>query len=260
MDSHAARLFYAGFMEVRVFDDAKELGRSAARHAATRLEAAIGDHGDARLVVATGASQFTFYGAFVKEEVDWSKVEVMHLDEYAGIAADHPASFRRYLHERFVDVVGPRTFHEIKGDAEDLEAECERYSAVLSERPIDLCVCGIGENGHLAFNDPPVADFADPKLVKLVDLDDDCRRQQLGEGWFASLGEVPTHAISQTIPAVVSARAVIVVVPEKRKAEAVMKTVTGPVETSCPASILRRQPQATLYLDSDSASLLGIDD
>lgn len=258
MKTYETRLFYADLLEVRVFKDAKELGACAADAAAAVLKGAVAKHGSARIIVATGASQFTFYEALVgeKEGTDWSKVEVLHLDEYVGLTPDHPASFRRYLKERFVDRVGPCAFRGIRGEAEDIEAECARYAALLSAKPIDLCVCGVGENGHLAFNDPPVADFADKLLVKTVELDQACRRQQLGEGWFPSLDDVPKRAISMTIPALLSPAKVIVVVPERRKAEAVSKALTGPVETSCPASILRRQGHAVLYLDAESASKL----
>jgi glucosamine-6-phosphate deaminase len=254
VDGHPARLFYVDLMEVRVFGAKEELGRCAARHAATRIRDAVERRGSARIVLATGVSQFAFFKALVEEDVDWSKVEVLHLDEYAGIGPDHPASLRRYLRERLIAVVRPAAFREISGEAPDLDAECERYSAVLSERDVDLCVCGIGENGHLAFNDPPVADFEDEKLVKVVELDEACRRQQFGEGWFEAFEDVPARGVTLTIPALLSARLVIVGVPEKRKAEAVAKAIGGPVATSCPASILRRNAHAVLYLDEESAS------
>jgi len=258
MNSHAARLLFADLLEVRVFATTEAMGACAADHAACEIASAVDRRGLARIVVATGASQFAFFEAFTKKDLDWSKVEVMHLDEYAGIGPRHPASFRRYLKDRFVDRVRPRVFHEVRGDADDIEAECRRYSDILSSAPIDLCVCGIGENGHLAFNDPPVADFEDTKLVKVVELDEACRRQQLGEGWFDSLDEVPKRALTQTIPAVVRSDRLIVVVPEKRKAGAVRNTILGPVATSCPASILRRQRHASLYLDEESASGLDL--
>lgn len=258
MNSRAARLFFADLLEVRIFANKEVMGACAADHAACEIASAIERRGLARIVVATGASQFAFFEAFTRQALDWSRVEVMHLDEYAGIGPEHPASFRRYLKERFVDRVHPRVFHGVRGDADDLEAECRRYAGVLSRAPVDLCVCGIGENGHLAFNDPAVADFEDTKLVKVVELDEACRRQQLGEGWFDSLDDVPRRALSQTIPSVVGSSRLIVVVPEKRKAEAVRNTILGPVGTSCPASILRRQRHAFLYLDEDSASGLDL--
>ena len=178
------------------------------------------------------------------------------MDEYVGMSADHPASFRRYLRERVDERVHPKVFHYIDGDGPDPEAECRRYAALLAEHPLDLVCLGIGENGHLAFNDPPVADFDDPVDVKVVALDHACRRQQVGEGHFVSLADVPTHAITVTIPALLRAGAVLAIVPEKRKAGPVADALTGPISTACPASVLRGAPQARLYLDRESASLL----
>lgn len=254
MNSHPAELMYADCLEVRIFSTPARMGACAADAAAATLTAAIDRNGAARVVVATGASQFPFYDAFVQCDVDWNRLEVLHLDEYVGLSPDHPASFRRYLRDRFVEIVWPKAFFGIEGDAEDVDAACEAYARRLAERPVDLCVCGIGENGHLAFNDPPVADFEDEKRVKKVELDEACRRQQLGEGWFESMDVVPTHALTLTIPAVLSANRVLVLVPEQRKADAVHGTVCGPIETACPASVLRRHAHASLFLDADAAS------
>src|SRR5207244_199518 len=208
--------------------------------------------------LATGNSQLDFLAALSTEDVDWSRVTCFHMDEYVGMAADHPASFRRYLRERVDERMHPRVFHYIDGDAPDPEAECARYAALLSEHPVDLVCLGIGENGHLAFNDPPVADFDDPLDVKVVALDDTCRRQQVGEGHFGSVDVVPSNAITVTIPALLRSRVVLAIVPEARKRDPVRRALTGPVDTSCPASILRTKPHATLYLDEDSAA--GIDE
>jgi glucosamine-6-phosphate deaminase len=179
------------------------------------------------------------------------------MDEYLGIDAEHPASFRRFLREHVIRKVNPRTVHYVQGDAAEPLTECDRYTALLREQPVDVCCLGIGENGHLAFNDPPVADFRDPRTVKLVQLDEACRRQQVGEGAFPQLDAVPRYAYTLTIPALGAARRMICVVPERRKAGAVHAALRGPVSSACPASFLRQQPHCTLYLDYDSASLLG---
>jgi len=245
-----------GAMRVRVLPDADTLGVSAAEHAADALRNAIAARGRARAMFATGNSQIPFLEALVRDAtVDWTRVVGFHMDEYVGIAADHPASFRRYLRERLVERVPLAAFHFVRGDAPDPDAESARYADLLREQPLDLCCLGIGENGHLAFNDPPVADFADPLDVKVVELDDECRRQQVGEGHFPDVAAVPTHAITVTIPALLRAATVLAIVPEARKRDPVRRALEGPVTTSCPASILRQHAHVTLYLDADSASL-----
>jgi glucosamine-6-phosphate deaminase len=188
--------------------------------------------------------------------LDWSRIALFHMDEYLGIADTHPASFRRFLRERVEQRVRPRVFHYLRGEADEPLTECERYAGLLGAQPLDLCCLGIGENGHLAFNDPPVADFSDPRTVKLVKLDEPCRRQQVGEGAFPDLAAVPPYAFTLTVPALCAAAKLIGVVPERRKAPAVKAALEGPIQTACPASILRLQTQATLYLDTDSASRL----
>ena len=240
-------------LRVRVFDDAATLSAAAAEDAASVLHDAIAARGVAHAMFATGNSQLMFLAALVQEAgVDWTRVVGFHMDEYVGIAADHPASFRRYLRERLVERVPLRAFHFVAGDAPDLEAECARYAALLRDHPLDVCCLGIGENGHLAFNDPP-ADFDDLLDVKVVALDSACRRQQVGEGHFPDVAAVPTHAVTVTIPALLRARNVLAIVPEARKAEPVRRTLEGTIDPACPASILRRQPHAALYLDTDSA-------
>jgi glucosamine-6-phosphate deaminase len=178
------------------------------------------------------------------------------MDEYAGMTDRHPASFRRFLHEKIIDAVHPAAFHGVIGDAPDLQAECARYASLLWANPTDLCCLGIGENGHLAFNDPPYADFDDPAWVKPVRLDEKSRYQQVGEGHFAGLADVPTHALTLTIPALRAASSMLCIVPEARKAPAVRAALTGPLTETCPASILRQTPHCTLYLDPQSASML----
>jgi glucosamine-6-phosphate deaminase len=241
-------------LHVRVFDDRATLGVAAADDAADVLQAAVDARGHAHAMFATGNSQIDFLDALVRADgIDWSRVVGFHMDEYVGIASDHPASFRRYLRERLVERVPIGAFHFIEGDAPDAGAECTRYTALLRDHPLDLCCLGIGENGHLAFNDPP-ADFDDPLDVKVVELDAPCRRQQVGEGHFPDVDSVPSHAITVSVPALLRAGAVLAIVPEARKAEPVRRTLEGAIEETCPASILRRQSHATLYLDAESAS------
>jgi glucosamine-6-phosphate deaminase len=245
-------------LEVEVYPDNAALGRAAAEQAAALLREVVAERGQANLIVATGNSQLTFYAALCQlPGIDWARIRLFHMDEYVGMRADHPASFRHYLHEKIVDIVRPAAFLGVAGDAPDPQEECRRYEALLRAHPADLCCLGIGENGHLAFNDPPFADFADPAWVKIVQLEEASRRQQVGEGHFASLAEVPTHAITLTIPALLAARQVLAIVPEMRKAPAVKAALTGPVSPDCPASILRTAAHARLYLDAESFSLVG---
>jgi glucosamine-6-phosphate deaminase len=188
--------------------------------------------------------------------VDWGRVTLFHMDEYLGMDANHPASFRRYMRENVDARLKPGKFHYLDGDADQPVAECDRYSDLLQAQPIDLCCLGIGENGHIAFNDPPVADFNDPRRVKIVKLDDACRQQQVGEGHFPQLGAVPQYALTLTIPMLCAARRMLCIVPERRKAVAVRDTLQGPISTACPGSYLRQQSHAALFLDPDSASLI----
>jgi glucosamine-6-phosphate deaminase len=190
----------------------------------------------------------------LEEDVEWGSVCIFHMDEYAGLTAEHPQSFRTYLRKHLLERIGaPRVVHLIAGEASP-EQTCAAYARALSEKPLDLVCMGIGENGHLAFNDPPVANFADPELVKLVELDLACRQQQVNDGCFATLGEVPTHALTLTIPALLSAAAISCVVPGERKAAAVAQTLLGPVSTACPASILRTHANAVLHVDPAALS------
>lgn len=240
---------------MRVFASQPDLAAEVAQTAGEILREAIARQGRAAVVLAAANSQVHALAALVAERgIDWGRVTVLHMDEYLGLAASHPASFRRFLQERVVDRVRPSAFHGIDGEAMEPLTECDRYGRLLGAQPIDLCLLGIGENGHLAFNDPPVADFADPRLVKLVKLDEACRRQQVGEGHFPSLEAVPQFAYTLTIPALCAARRMLCIVPELRKARAVRDALRGPLSTACPASFLRRQGHCTLYLDRDSAS------
>jgi glucosamine-6-phosphate deaminase len=244
-------------MEIAVFANKIEMGQAAAAKAAELLRDAIARKGHATFVAATGASQFEFLDALTSvPDLDWSKTTMFHLDEYIGLPETHPASFRRYLNERLITRVHPGTVHLIQGDAPDPQAECRRLSRLLVGREVDVSFVGIGENGHLAFNDPP-ADFEveDPYII--VELDEPCRRQQLGEGWFASLDAVPRRAISMSIKRIMMSRAIVCTVPERRKAQAVHDCFTGEVTPLHPASILRQHEHAHVFLDADAASLLG---
>jgi glucosamine-6-phosphate deaminase len=243
-------------MNVVICQDAKELGRRAAEEAAGRIRQAIQGRGRARILVATGASQFEVLAALTAAPgVDWPKVVGFHLDEYLGLPVSHPASFRRYLRERLIDRVPIGTFHCVDGEAEP-EAECRRLGELLAVEAIDVALVGIGENGHLAFNDPP-ADFQTQRPYLVVELDEVCRRQQLGEGWFPALADVPRRAISMSILQIMKSRAIVCSVPDRRKADAVRGVVEGPLTPSVPASILQQHPEATLYLDPPAASLLS---
>lgn len=243
-------------MDYRIFGTKDELGRAAAADAAALLQDAITRRGLAHAIAATGASQFEFLEALTAGPgVEWSKVVFFHLDEYVGLPETHPASFRRYLKERIVEKLRPRAFHFIEGDAPDPEAERQRVSDVMRACQIDVAFVGIGENGHLAFNDPP-ADFQSEEPYLIVSLDDACRRQQLGEGWFKTLDDVPRRAVSMSVRQILKSEAILAVVPDTRKAKAVRDCLEGEVSPLRPASILRRHPRTTLYLDRDSASLL----
>jgi glucosamine-6-phosphate deaminase len=244
-------------MEIRVFDGKAELGRAAAERAALAIGEAIARRGEARVIAATGASQFEFLDALTATAgIPWDRVEMFHLDEYVGVSDTHPASFRRYLRERIVERVHPRVFHFLAGDAADPLGECRRVGTLVAQAPVDVAFVGIGENGHLAFNDPP-ADFATEEPYLVVELDEACRRQQLGEGWFATLDDVPRRAISMSIRQILKTREILCVVPEARKARAVHECLDGEVTPMHPSSILKTHDATTVYLDRDSAALLA---
>jgi glucosamine-6-phosphate deaminase len=243
-------------MNIEVFDTKSALGEAAGNHAAQIIQHAIAERSVAYLIAATGASQFEFLDALTVQNIDWSKVVFFHLDEYVGLPETHPASFRKYLRERIVDRVHPREFHLIDGEAADVIAECGRVGNLISRHEIDAAFLGIGENGHIAFNDPP-ADFETQQPYIVVDLDERCRRQQVGEGWFADVAEVPRQAISMSVQQIMKARNLLCIVPDQRKAEAVRMCVELEVSPLRPASILQRHNSVTLYLDRESSSALA---
>ncbi|NOY36572.1 MAG: glucosamine-6-phosphate deaminase [Chlorobi bacterium] len=241
-------------MKIIIAETKQKLGEQAAAKGATLINNAIREKGSANIILATGASQFEMLAELVKTDVDWNKVTIFHLDEYIGLPVTHPASFRKYLKERFADIVHPETFHYINGE-NDPEKECNRLADLIGQVKIDVAFIGIGENGHIAFNDPP-ADFETEKPYLVVTLDEACRRQQMGEGWFASLEEVPRQAISMSVRQILKSKHIICSVPDKRKSEAIKNTVEGDVTPDIPASVLKQHPATRLYLDNESAALL----
>lgn len=251
------RHFNVERLDVYIYPDRLAIGQAAAAFVTEHLRQAIAARGEANVIFATGASQYEFLAALLNAQgVDWSRVTAFHLDEYLGLGRDHPASFRRFLDERLFGRLPFKAVHLLDGDAADPQAEADRYAALLHDRVIDVACIGIGENGHLAFNDPP-ADFETPRLVHVVDLDDVCRGQQVGEGHFATLAEVPRQALSLSVPAILRARALSCVVPDARKASPVQCALKGPITPECPASALRRHPSGRVFLDPASASLLS---
>ena len=241
-------------MEVIISETKLELGKKAAQKGAGLIRKAILERGEANIIVATGASQFEMLSELVKEKLDWSVVTAFHLDEYIGISGNHPASFRKYLKERFADLLPLKKFNYVNGSIDPYD-ECARLGKLIANHPIDVAFVGIGENSHLAFNDPP-ADFKTDEAYLVVALDEDCRRQQLGEGWFPTLNDVPEKAISMSIRQIMKSKAIVCSVPDERKAKAVHMTINHEISPACPASIMRKHPDAFLYLDHSSASLL----
>jgi len=244
-------------MERFIFETSGEMAAAAAAAAVRAISEAIDARGRANIILATGASQIEMLAHLTAaKDVDWSKVTMFHLDEYIGLGADHPASFRRYLRERFVErVEGLGAAYFINGDAADPQQQCRQMGELIAQHPIDVAMVGIGENGHLAFNDPP-ADFETEQPYIVVELDEKCRRQQLGEGWFETLDQVPRRAISMSIRQILKSARLIVTVPERRKARAVKDALDGPIGPDCPASVLRRHPACSIFLDAEAASLL----
>jgi glucosamine-6-phosphate deaminase len=243
-------------MIIKIFDDKISLGHAAAQQAADTIRRAVQREGQARLIAATGASQFELLEALTGiPGIDWERVEMFHLDEYVGMPADHPASFRKYLRTRLINKVGIKRYHLLDGEDDPAEV-IRKVGDALKTAPVDLALVGIGENGHLAFNDPP-ADFETEEPYLVVTLDEACRRQQLGEGWFKNLSEVPQQAISMSIRQILKAKEIIAVVPDARKAKAVAACCEGEISPLAPASILRTHPNTTVYLDRSSAALLA---
>lgn len=243
-------------MELKVFNDKLSLGKAAAEQAARAIRDAINERGKARIIAATAASQLEFLDALTKApEIDWRNVEVFHLDEYIGLPVTHPGSFRRMLLEQLVNKTGIQRYHLLDGDADASEVT-RRVGKALAAAPVDIAFLGIGENGHIAFNDPP-ADFETEVPYLIVTLDEACRRQQVGEAWFADISQVPTHAISMSARQILKSREILAVVPDSRKAQAVKACFEGEISPMAPASILRTHPNATIYLDRNSAALLS---
>jgi len=243
-------------MQLKVFDDKISLGNTAAEQAADAIRRALKDHGQARVVAATAASQKEFLNALTKaSDINWRRVELFHLDEYIGLPITHPGSFRKMLLEQFIRPTGITNYHLLEGDG-DLEKVVRTAGAALASAPVDIAFLGIGENGHIAFNDPP-ADFEieDPYLI--VNLDEACRMQQVGEAWFADISQVPQRALSMSVRQILKAKEILAVVPDTRKAQAVKACLEGPISPMAPASILRTHPNATIYLDKNSAGLLS---
>jgi glucosamine-6-phosphate deaminase len=241
---------------IKCFNDKREIAKVAAEQASAILRQTIQAQGKARLIAATGASQFEFLEVLTSlPGIDWPKVEMFHLDEYIGLPASHPASFRRFLRERLIEKAGIKKYFLLDGE-QDLADVIRRAGQALLSAPIDLAFVGIGENGHLAFNDPP-ADFKTEEPYIVVNLDEACRRQQLGEGWFATLADVPQRAISMSVRQIMKAKKILCIVPDSRKAEAVKACLEGEISPLAPASILRTHPDTIVYLDAQSAALLS---
>lgn len=244
-------------MKIKIAKNHTELGKAAGKAAAVNIRDAIQRKGMANIILATGTSQFETLKQLLEEEIDWSKVTIFHLDEYIGIPVTHPASFRKYLKERFIDKIkDPGSIHYINGE-NDPEEECKKLGETIIKHPIDVALVGIGENGHLAFNDPP-ADFDTEEPYLVVELDQDCRRQQLNEGWFKKLDDVPKRAISMSIRQILKAKNIICSTPDKRKAVAVRNSLENIIDNQYPASILQQHPGFSIFIDEGSASLLTI--
>ena len=244
-------------MKIVKSENPTELGTLAGKTAAAIIREAIKEKGFANIILGTGTSQFETLRQLLEEDIDWTKVNIFHLDEYIGIPASHPASFRRYLKERFLDKAGPfASVHLVNGETNP-EAECKRLGEIIINHPIDVALAGFGENGHLAFNDPP-ADFETEEAFLVVELDEACRKQQFGEGWFKSFDEVPQRAISMSIHQIMKSKHIVCSVPDKRKAKAVKDCLENEISNLYPASILRRHPDCQVFLDRASASLLDI--
>ncbi len=257
MENAEVKRLQFGSLKVEIHPSGKAAGLEAARAAAKAITKLAQTSDVVDVIFATGASQLAILDSLTSlENIPWSQVRGFHMDEYVGISKDHPASFRRYLRDRLTAKVHMKEFFEVEGDAPDQEQACRDYAQKLNAFPPQLCLLGVGENGHLAFNDPMVADFDDPVDVKVVRLDDICRNQQVKEGWFAAMNEVPEAAITLTIPTLLRVPKLIVSVPGTQKAKIVRSTLDGPLSTDCPATILRTHPDVTMYLDPESASEL----
>lgn len=243
-------------LDIRIYNTRREMGAAAAEKFAKELNKLLSTKDEVNVVFAAAPSQNEFLEALRYENLDWQRINAFHMDEYIGLAADAPQGFGNFLKERLFDKFNFKSVNYLNGNAEDIAAECARYTALLQQHPVDIVCMGIGENGHLAFNDPPVADFEDKHTVKVVILDEVCRQQQVNDGCFANLNQVPKQALTLTIPALLSAGYINCVVPGPTKANAVANTLNRPISTENPATILRNHPQAVLFLDLDSSKLI----
>lgn len=244
-------------LEVRIYPDRGEMGKDAARDVSAAIQKLLENKEEINMIFAAAPSQSDFMKELIADKaIRWEKINAFHMDEYIGLEKDAPQGFGNFLKGHLFDQVPFKSVHLVNGQAEDPEAECKRYAGLLDQHPVDIVCLGIGENGHIAFNDPPVADFNDPKLVKVVELDMPCRQQQVNENLFVGIDLVPTHAITITIPTLLRARQMFCMVPARNKAEAVYATLNGEISEACPASILRTKEDAILYLDRESASQL----
>jgi len=248
--------FFKDKLKVEIYTSAVEMGKCAAVFVEEKLRKAIRERNFANLILGTGASQYPLHDALLTLNIEWNKINLFHLDEYIGIDDNHPASFRRFLRERIAEKTGPKSVNYINGDSERIDTEIARYEKLLSENQIDVACIGIGENGHIAFNDPGVADFNDPVYLKVVEMDEACRKQQVGEGWFPSLNSVPQKAVTLTVTAIMNCRYICCTVPDERKSDAVFNALTNEINASCPASVLRRHSNAILFLDRFAAKKL----
>lgn len=253
------KTFTAGSLKARIYQDQPALARAAAAEVHAHLTGILSQQFETAVILATGNSQLQFLKNLSEMGgLDWSRVTLFHMDEYLGLPESHAASFRNYMKKRVESILHPKAFHYLNGESDQPIRECDRYTRLLQAQTIDLCCLGIGENGHIAFNDPAVADFEDDRSVKIVELDEACRMQQVGEGHFPDMQAVPRYALTLTIPMLLSARKLICLSPETRKAAAVLAAIEGPIDTACPASILREHPDATLFLDTDSSAKLTV--
>jgi glucosamine-6-phosphate deaminase len=249
--------FVADQLKIRIYEDRVTMGTDAAKMAADAINLLLKQKDKVNIIFAAAASQNEFLTTLIKHDIDWSRVQAFHMDEYIGLPEDDPQLFSVFLKTRLFDQVPFGKVFYVNGQAPDPEAECERYSRLLSENPVDITCMGIGENTHLAFNDPHVAEFNDPKLVKVVDLDEACKQQQVNEGCFAEVGEVPTHAFTLTVPALLKASRIFCMVPGNTKAQAVYHTLTDDVTELYPSTILRKHAGAWLFLDRESATRIA---
>ncbi len=257
MESKAIRNFDVEKLKVVVAENRNKMGKLSANHVAELIKDLLSKKNEIRMIFAAAPSQNEFLEELTKiKSIDWSRIVALHMDEYMGLPEDSGELFSKYLNDHIFSKVNFKKVHFINSQAEDRDAECKRYEALLKESPIDIVCLGIGENGHIAFNDPPVADFNDPYFVKIVELDEKCKTQQVNDAGFKTIDEVPPTAYSLTVPALMAGNILNIVVPGIRKAEAVKNSLYSGVSTKCPATILRTHPNAVLYLDNESASLI----